>query len=666
MKFPYEAARSGRLLLIGSLFIVAQLAACGGGGHDDGGDGGTPPPTTVKLKLKGAVTDAPVANAVVTVHVGDQSFAATADANGTYEADVEVDESQTGAFVSIDAKGTDGQEFVEFSSLLGSLATLASQAGGDGVLTPDENFATQVTNVSTAEAALLVRANGGNPVSSEAALKALGAAVNGQAVLDLATAIKLAVDSAAEHPLPSGFSSTLALANDADASDAFVADTQAQNPEMFAQAQASIVDDPTLTKPVVAGDIPASLTAAILSTDAGFTFNYTNRVVTYEFDQSGSGVVAGGSYNVGMHWVASGSGVAVTYNEPIRTVSYDTEDCDGTVRQVEAHYTTNGATLSLLSGRTLASKETATIHYADCPSLADRTQTTTSASTILGDDDFEQLTAGDLADTRQSFYVYDAAQQQVVADVAQLNADGSGIAMVSGEAFSWTVDAQGAVNVSFAGGVVGRYRELRAVDAFTSDLFYDLQTDDGRFVDAGASVEVDPAFATEIDVADLPGRYYQFGIGNELNPGSGTKDFRLRFDPSGTGAQENDFIDGNGNLVTVDENRDPSVAFRWVLDDNMIVVQRTFNTDNGAYNCVAGSANCVLFDQRTIIPLVDENGRYYVLERRQVATYGITAQTPTTGLIRYYDYEPLDAPAAGAAPPARVGKLAPARGPSLH
>jgi hypothetical protein len=647
-------SRPRRLAIIAALLAGSQLVACGGGGgHDGDGDGGSgggtpPPPATAKLRFRGAVTDAPIAHAAVTITIGAQRFTTTADANGVYDTEVEIDENATGGFVTIDAKGSADQAFVEFKSLAASFATLAAQAGSDGTLTPDENFATQVTNVSTAEAALLQQANGGQPVTSETQKQSLGAQLNGQQVLDLATAIKLAVDSAAAYPLPAGFTSTLALASDPAASSSFVAAAQSADPATFSQTQAAIAGDPALTKPIDASAMPASLTAAILSTDAGFTFNYSNRVNDYVFNSDGSGTLAAGSFNTAMEWTVSGTTVQIAYAQPVETTSFDFVDCDGEILQAEGHYVSSGATLALISDRTLTSSETYTLTYPDCSNQSTNTRTTTTATTILNDDDFEHLTPADVADSVQTFYVYDTTQHTVLADVAQINADGSGTALVSGVTFNWSLDEVGAINVSFANGITGRYRPLREIDQFTADLFYRLDTGDGRFVDAGAQIEVDPAYATTIDVSTLPGRYYQFGVGNEQDPQPGVKGFRLRFDPGGGGAQEDDFLDDNGNVTSIDETTNPGSAFRWTLEDNNIVVRRSYDGLTGATDCLAGGGSpaCVVYDERTIVPLVDNDNRYYVLELRRLDVDGLSAATPHTALVRYYDYEPLGAASA--------------------
>ena len=138
MKLDHTRGAPRRLGALGAILLMTQLAACGGGGGDDD----TPPPTpaTVALTFKGTVTDAPIANAAVTVKVGDQSFTTTADANGVYSIEVEIEEDDADGFVTLSARGAGDQAFVEFTSLAGSFAALAEQAGADDILTADENF----------------------------------------------------------------------------------------------------------------------------------------------------------------------------------------------------------------------------------------------------------------------------------------------------------------------------------------------------------------------------------------------------------------------------------------------------------------------------------------------------------------------------------------------
>lgn len=638
--------RGMRLRLALPLIVACSLAACGdsSGSSSDDGDDVTPPPpppppATVTLTLDGAVTDEPIANAVVTATVGDQTFTATADANGNYTLQIEVEESAAGGFVTLVAEGVDQQAFVAFTSLVGTLESLAEQAGDDGTLSAEENFSTQITNVSTAEAALLQEANGGEPITSEEELEDLGSEVNGQAVLDLATAIKLAVDQAEDYPLPEG-KTILDIATDPEAWPEFVADTYNQDPEAFDSAQAAIVDDPDLTQPILADDVPQNVTAAVLSTRENFTFNLSERVASYIFNDDGTGTVAGGSFSRAMTWTVADNDIVVTYSTPVETFGYPSTVCDGLFRQVYSSFVSEGVTLTMLSERTVAITETAEITYLDCPSLEPTVSTTTAARTIVTDTDFQPIFADEVADVAQTIYVYDPTQptDPIVADIADISADGTGMTRLLGKTFTWELDDAGLmVTATFGDGTVARYRVLRDFDELGSDMFYEIETATKRYAGADLSAHLDPELPLEFTATNVPGSYYQFGVGEESDPDPRLKGFRLRFDDGGVGAQVYDYIDESGELVVVDENVEP-VAFRWTIEADGLYVRRTWA------NCNYTEPGCLLGDVRQLIGLgsfeLAGGSRVYVLEKRRVDwDGGVTAATPATYLIRFYDTE---------------------------
>lgn len=627
-----------------ALGLGLSLAACGGGGGgDDGGETPPPPAPKVKLTLRGQVVDSPIAMANVRAVIGGQTFTAVADSNGNYSLAVEVPESAAAGFVALSATGVGAQSFVELTSLAGSLSSLVSRAGGDGVLTAQENFAVQVTNVSTAEAVLLEQANGG-AITSEAQRQAAATTINGADVLELATALKLAIDSAADYPLPAGQTSTLALARNAAVREQFIADAQAQDPDTFQQTQTSVAQDPAVTPPL-ATTTPASLLAAVLSTDAGFTFNFADRVRVFDFNGDGSGSYSASRGTTATTWAISGNTIGVTYAEPVETVSFDVEDCGGTVRQVEAHYVSDGVSLNKISDRTLAITTDFHVSYPDCPQLSARDITETSALTLLVNEDFQALTAADVTGAQQTLQLIDPTQGSLASDIATFNANGTGSTRLLGQSFTWSLAADGrGVAVTYGNGASATYRILRELDGVVSDGFFDLRSGGERLVDAGASISADPSDPITVTAEAVPGRYYQFGVGNEQVSDSGLKGFRLRFDADGTGSQEDDIRDDQGSVVTFDSANTPHYFFRWTVDaeDNAVRVERRFGQTDG-YQCQAAANDCRLFDQREIFPLAVEGDRYYWIERRRVAPAGefVTAETPTTYLSRFYDFEPL-------------------------
>jgi hypothetical protein len=664
-------------VVVCSVLLASQLAACGGGGGSSappvsnnpppsGNDNPSPPaPTKVSLKLKGTVTDAPIPNAVVTATVGSQTFTTTADANGVYSLDVEVEEGNVSDFVTLSGKGVGEQSYVEFRSLAGSFQSLVAAAGTDKELSSEESRSTQITNVSTAEAVLLQEANGGQPITSDAALAELGTSVDGQQVLDLAATIKLLVDHADDYPMPAGQTSILALATDAAARQTAIDEAATKDPAVFSQAQNAIAADPSLVRPLTAEDVE-DFTAALLSSDPGFSFNYTNRVAGYTFMTDGTGSVSTGTSDAPMTWKVEGSTIRVTFNQPVETVSFDTENCvgDGGVRQVEAHYSTTELSLAFLSKRTVATTETSHVTYADCASLAARDVSVTSARTILQEEDALTLDIAELRDSTHSIYVFNGATQTVMADIADLKADGTGTTRLLNLSFTWQLDDSGRiVEAEFADGTTAEYLVLRDIDAVTSDLYFELRTPGGAvYTDIGASVYADPEYAVDLDAAAIPARYYQFGKGDETGFDARLKGFALRFNAGGTGSQELDYIDLDGNVVLEDETLEPSYAFHWTYENGEVVVRRTWDTVAQQDNCVYGTANCVIYDERRIIPIAADDDRIYWLERRRSSQTSINENTPATHLVRFYEREPLTGAASiGESSPSALTPPAPTR-----
>ncbi len=193
---------------------------------------------TSSLTLTGMVTDAPLANALVKIIVGSDEFEVQAGVDGSYSLLIEVDQSNINKLVKLIAEGDPTTHpGVVFVSQLPAFSTLSSQAGDDGILSAEDNFSINITNVTTAEAALLQRANQGAEVTTEAELNTLLSAVNVVDKLKFSALIKLVVDNA-EYSLPDGVNDTLALVLD---------EVSQQNFEAFVNSQDATLLDATIT-----------------------------------------------------------------------------------------------------------------------------------------------------------------------------------------------------------------------------------------------------------------------------------------------------------------------------------------------------------------------------------------------------------------------------------
>jgi hypothetical protein len=197
------------------------------------------------VTITGLVTDNIISNADVEITIGGQDFSATADENGVYTITINFDESLLNQLVQIRALGDSSiNPEVEFISQLGSLSSLIAQAGSDRNLVEDENFGVNITNVTTAEYALMTR--DGTTPTTDTELSLAIESVNSDEKNTLAALIKIVVDNDGFN-LPSSVTSTLNLVSDSATASAFEQDVITQNPTLITDTINTIINDDSLT-----------------------------------------------------------------------------------------------------------------------------------------------------------------------------------------------------------------------------------------------------------------------------------------------------------------------------------------------------------------------------------------------------------------------------------
>ncbi|MCH4296305.1 hypothetical protein MJ923_18495 [Shewanella sp. 3B26] len=258
--------------------------------------------------ISGKVTDNPVADAKVTVEVAGQKVEVVADTDGNYSADVSVDDSFANALVRITAVGPEANSKTKLISLLGDVSGLLESAGDDMVLTKDEAFAVNVTNVTTAIHALMKQANGGEPLDSKESFDAAQQNYDAGLVLSLATAIKLVLDYATDYPelvLPDGISDVAELVDDLTRVSSYLNNAfQAQEGVYFEAIEAIVEDNEVLaSSPTssIAGTYYFTSTEGNLAAD---------RIV---FFANGSGEFYGVSNASSFSWTDTDEGTLITY-----------------------------------------------------------------------------------------------------------------------------------------------------------------------------------------------------------------------------------------------------------------------------------------------------------------------------------------------------------------
>lgn len=277
-------------------------------------DGATATATvTIELKRKvlsvtitGIVTDEPIINSSIVVQIGDEQFEITADAQGRYSVNIEVDDSDADELVKLVALGNNSIDpGVEFVSQLKSIATLVSQAGADGTLSKDENFGVNITNVSTAEFALLSR--DGTNIDSEQALDEALLAVDADEKLLLAALIKIIVDND-DYELPEGVDSTLDLISSAEQIDDFINTVESQDPGLIDSTKEEIKDDDELVDQTI-----NNLTGNYLLMQPQY---YRTSVGQFEFNNDGTGYVSLLDVDTDFSWSQQEQDITITLAEP--------------------------------------------------------------------------------------------------------------------------------------------------------------------------------------------------------------------------------------------------------------------------------------------------------------------------------------------------------------
>jgi hypothetical protein len=147
------------------------------------------------MTLSGLITDSPIANALVSITIGDEVFEAEADARGNYSLPVIINDMS--ALIVIRAKGNknNGQENVELISIVGSSNNLLTLIDDERQLTNHKSNITNVTHISTATYLLVKERSENGEVSTEEEFNKLVGDITAEELIETAGFIKLLVDN---------------------------------------------------------------------------------------------------------------------------------------------------------------------------------------------------------------------------------------------------------------------------------------------------------------------------------------------------------------------------------------------------------------------------------------------------------------------------------------
>lgn len=525
-----------------------------------------------QLVLRGRVDDAPLAGAAVTASVGTQRATANADADGAFVVELLPDAPE--AVVRLEAAGAGRQAAVRLVGLAGSAGTLAAAADAGGVVDTTAAPGLRVSPLTTAAAALMGADAGGEPGTADALQRARDR-LDGDALLSLATLLRLVAGDG--EPLPAGVADTWALLRDAGASAAMRRGLQAEG-RWYAAYQATLAAAPAQR---FVG--PASGSATVVTAGAAGSVAGGER---FELSAGGGGSASAVQGTQAVTWSVGADGALVVRYAPARHLYDGFAPDDGTMRRYELTETR----LAPLGSGFARAVQTVRSVYVDGPSAGSVADPATagepSVVALFDRLDAYPLAADALAAGRRwagvATLAAPSAERGAGADLLEVTATGSARLWLS-QANRTLALADGGFVLTAADGTAWRYRRLAPAGADGLETWL-VQSGSG----AAAWSEVLrlrplPA-ALPADAAALA-RTWRW----EPGAGSDAVDYVLRADGSASvaGGAAQWLLRSDGELRITRETRNDGIdryAQWWpvaLADGRLVVLRRTVFVNSG-------------------------------------------------------------------------------------
>lgn len=393
------------------------------------------------LALNGRAYDAPMPLSKIEAVVGGVTYTATADADGYYSLPLKT--NAPGQFIALTATGVGAQAHVKLQSLVGEMRKVAAAATAEGKVPAAVVAGLNVTNLSTAQAALAIQANGGVAPTTEATLAAANAQVPPEQVLQMAAVIKLVVDSGV--PLPAGVTDTNQLVLAAATYQSFAQAQVVSNAAALNAAQQSILSDTFFAVAPAPVEVAATrviyngigccttmATAITMQPDGKATLvssQYGNVAGTWSVSEGVTRFVAGSDVTGDAYTYANDRDEQYSVQDHLSTLEWRQVSGDAQHATVSS-WTTGYSVYTPLNG---------------APARANENYGGASSAQIGRMDDVAALTVPSAAElSAQPIAGLPAVPSDTDGwlgfsqDVAVFNADGSGKLQRTGSAFTWT------------------------------------------------------------------------------------------------------------------------------------------------------------------------------------------------------------------------------------
>lgn len=452
-------------------------------------------PVLTTFTVSGTVSGASFANAQISGIVAGNTFTTTADADGTFSLPLQADDDETNLFANITASSvtTPGLEFYKFvPSLTADTPVVVAQSAVSKVSTAlanlfraspmaegDSSNAIAINAVSTALYSLIIAANGGTAPTNLDAFTLVEKSVSPDDLIEAAAVVQL-VAQGGDFALPEGVTNVLELLTNVEAYNDYVAAAEVTTPGIIATTVQEIIDDPELTPPVDEGSLASTYFEVYPAAD-GFLSRGGNR---YDFNEDGTGAETYGRGVDEFTWELVDGVIELTYIGDSGPYSYPTAAVgvagltqeqvtqlnNAGISQVEVRRIPSAASMKrVIEGeKTDTYRITSSVLEVLTPvqlqggitiTTNGRTLETTTDQLLrnadkLGDIKFAET---DMVGEWVFEHYYYAGEPNygyagMFADVFEINADGTGVALELDKSFSWEVNDLGTFVATFADG----------------------------------------------------------------------------------------------------------------------------------------------------------------------------------------------------------------------
>ncbi|MFK3858779.1 PKD domain-containing protein [Pseudoalteromonas rhizosphaerae] len=543
----------------------------------------------VKLSLEGIATDSPLIDAAIKAKIGSQEFTTTTNSDGYYSLELALDDdADMSQLVTIEAQGKEQQQAALLQSRLMSFASLKTKAGDDAVLTNDEDFSVNITNLTTAKSALLARENLFVDIKSEQDLKRLSNEISADELVKVATTIKVILDKSTSNELfalPEGVNNVLELALDNEKMTQYIKKVE-QTPE-FSQAQEEMLADEKVVQSTKSNNIKT------------FYYNRGNLSINQviELDNDGTGRYLLQNYDGRFDWIYQND--VYTLNNPEGFYAYQTTadiEIDGETKRVRQEVTTYKAELKLIAatenGFLVKETEYKNVEYPD-GELENYQLTNESILKVFTQNEQVDFT---FAQTQNPIalpapHIF-VDQVSLGAITLMLNDDGTGaVSELGNTPITWRMIEDNNkqslhITLSDYDNETILFRQLTSDgDIATFAAFSEFDGIKNASVGTGSIIDESETF----NIATIPGIYsYNFD-------GKSLDEFWFELWPDGKAISMSVYDSNEDGQLSVAESR--IYAGNWHLDDDILTITRNLNGRDDCYY-VEQDPNCWLWNTR--------------------------------------------------------------------